>query len=36
MPITTSRTDSDVVKCFSMCGVAGMIMSNGQSVRCLD
>lgn len=33
MPITTSRTDSDAVKCFSMCGVAGMMISIGRSAR---
>ena len=24
MPITTSRTDADPVKCFSTCGIVGM------------
>src|SRR5579864_7634492 len=30
MPITTSRTDSVAVKCFSICGVAGMTISVGD------
>jgi hypothetical protein len=27
MPMTTSRTDADSVKCLSTCGVAGMALS---------
>jgi hypothetical protein len=36
MPLTTSQTDSDEVKCFSMCRVVGMAVAAADPVSLVS